>query len=427
MTLRQAMWIALFAIGAIPAAWASPPPDDPPVFLLTLSSPGEKEGTHSSWIGYVKSGKEETARFELAAGTVLPGSFSDPRIRISHPSWASEFSANLGIKAGESLTGRSISLDFRDPRCPLAPLRVEVALAAWSTSPGGDGWTALAVEVRLIKDDPGFRWTTRDGVPLPTRTPKTPPPVPDDHWPAVPPPAPRRSSPENSWGFYLEAGLYFQSGDYGTEDKTRMFYAPFILGGWYDRFFASLTVPFEAMDFEDTVVSAKKTDSNVESGMGDIWLSGGLRLLEESGIRPYATLQGDVKIPTADEDRGLGTGEYDFGGRIQAGWSLGSGFRGYVEAGYGSFGEPSYTTSSYKGSWMGGVGAGWEAGGGHEIWVSLRGHTEIEEDRDGALMAYAQYAGPLFSGDRILITAGLGLADGSPDYLVGVSYRIYLK
>jgi hypothetical protein len=225
----------------------------------------------------------------------------------------------------------------------------------------------------------------------------------------------------------MEAGLYFQSGDYGTEDETRMFYAPFVLGGWYDRFFASLTVPFEVMDFEDTVLSGGRRDSNVESGMGDVWLSGGFQLLEGTGMRPYVILQGDVKFPTADEERGLGTGEYDFGGRIQAGWSFGGGFRGYVEAGYGSFGEPSYAAASYEGSCMGGLGAGWEAGRGHEIWVSLRGHTEIEEDTDGALMVYAQYAGPLFSGDRILLIAGLGLADGSPDYLVGASYRIYLK
>ena len=61
-----------------------------------------------------------------------------------------------------------------------------------------------------------------------------------------------------------------------------------------------------------TTTTSNRRDSS-ESGLGDITLTGGYILVEESQRMPRIRPTLYLKIPTADEDKGLGTGEFDFG------------------------------------------------------------------------------------------------------------------
>jgi hypothetical protein len=58
-------------------------------------------------------------------------------------------------------------------------------------------------------------------------------------------------------------------------------------------------------------------ERRVRSGAGDIWLRGDYFALAGDGRRrPWLSLLGRLKIPTASEDEGLGTGEVDAGAGI---------------------------------------------------------------------------------------------------------------
>ena len=96
--------------------------------------------------------------------------------------------------------------------------------------------------------------------------------------------------------FELEAGVVIDSGDtsaiattlkYGTSDRTEIF------ASWSPWVF----------------VEAPGADG---SGPGDLFLGTRHRLVDEVGPLPSLGFQGQVKLPTADEGEGLGTGEVDF-------------------------------------------------------------------------------------------------------------------
>ncbi|MFQ5670121.1 MAG: transporter [Acidobacteriota bacterium] len=60
----------------------------------------------------------------------------------------------------------------------------------------------------------------------------------------------------------------------------------------------------------------RRPNDDTESGLGDILLRGDVYLLEGGGRRPWLSAVGQVKLPTADEDKGLGTGETDVEGGL---------------------------------------------------------------------------------------------------------------
>jgi outer membrane putative beta-barrel porin/alpha-amylase len=96
-----------------------------------------------------------------------------------------------------------------------------------------------------------------------------------------------------------------------------------------------------------------------QSGLGDIRLACDLYLVKGSDTRTWVSLTPFAKLPTADETKGLGTGEPDYG--------LGLGFivpfskrwKGYLDASYQVTGDPPDV--DYRDVRKLGAGAGWAA------------------------------------------------------------------
>lgn len=51
---------------------------------------------------------------------------------------------------------------------------------------------------------------------------------------------------------------------------------------------------------------------DTESGIGDLVLGAKVLINEQAGFIPANAIAGEVKFPTADEDKGLGSGEFDY-------------------------------------------------------------------------------------------------------------------
>src|SRR5437899_11701427 len=163
----------------------------------------------------------------------------------------------------------------------------------------------------------------------------------------------------------------YSVGDYGTGKDTTLLYVPFTLGVRpFDRFWLSVTVPYLYQTGQNIVltgggvaVKGKKsngkltspTTSTTESGLGDVLAKASLILVEEKDFIPEITPYFKVKFPTADKDRGLGTGEFDETLGVDVSKLLVGSLSGYLTLAYTFIGEPPGTTLHDSFGWS--VGA----------------------------------------------------------------------
>ena len=132
---------------------------------------------------------------------------------------------------------------------------------------------------------------------------------------------------------YLDLSAGYMSGDFGTATSSRLFSLSPTLGYVALRHDFSVTAPYLSLTNKTSGVN------HTENGLGDIIVRAGAVLFPENavGFSVYGSVA--VKLPTADETRGLGTGETDYGAfasmqqRLQA-------FKLSVTAGYLRIGDP---------------------------------------------------------------------------------------
>lgn len=127
---------------------------------------------------------------------------------------------------------------------------------------------------------------------------------------------------ESALKFKVSAGFDYSSGDYGLTEDTDILFIP--LSGQLDtrswRF--KVTVPWIRIEGPSGVVGG--TDGPIivddpvapvvveNSGLGDIVAAVTYKVPPLGEGAPFIDLTGKVKFPTADRDKFLGTGEYDF-------------------------------------------------------------------------------------------------------------------
>lgn len=164
---------------------------------------------------------------------------------------------------------------------------------------------------------------------------------------------------------------------------------------------------------------ARKT----ESGLGDITLSGRVLVIHEEEYIPAISVNGRVKFPTADDSRGLGTGEFDEGFGIEVSKGITNDLIGYLDGGFTIVGEPSGST--LKNQWS------YDAGLGYYITDEIFGSVFYEESTaiaPGGLNPRSASLSLDFTPIPWLrVNAGgfVGLSNGSADHGVngGVSIR----
>ena len=119
----------------------------------------------------------------------------------------------------------------------------------------------------------------------------------------------------------VSAGAEYTTGKYGTPDKTETLYIPFILRHETGPWVLKATVPWLRITGPGNVIGAGadrvvvpgvNNARRTESGLGDIVLSGFYNVLDERKGGLGLDLGAKLKLPTADENKGLGTGELDY-------------------------------------------------------------------------------------------------------------------
>jgi hypothetical protein len=155
--------------------------------------------------------------------------------------------------------------------------------------------------------------------------------------------------------FSLGAGVNYSSGDYGTGTDTKILSIPitgrFDTGPWSLK----LTVPFLRVSGGTGAIPGIGRANNtnpLRRGIGSVELNPPLDLGDVVASATYAAyynqasrfgvdLTGKVKFGTADEDKGLGTGENDYGAQVDIFKTYGS-FTLFGGVGYTLLGSSQY-------------------------------------------------------------------------------------
>lgn len=205
---------------------------------------------------------------------------------------------------------------------------------------------------------------------------------------------------------FIEIDAGYRSGDFASTTRSKLSYVGGVLGYIAPNYHLSVSVPYLSLREE---TGALNTSS---SGVGDVVLQAGHTLMPDqgSGTSLYGTL--GIKVPTANEARGLGTGETDYGGFLTLSRRWHSATLTLM-AGYTFIGDPP--SVNYNDSYLYGFGIS-QQHGNTLAYVSLEGRRAILPGDSNPLELYAGFYHPVGKHYTLKGSAFLGLSDGSPDY-----------
>jgi hypothetical protein len=250
----------------------------------------------------------------------------------------------------------------------------------------------------------------------------------------------------------VSATVNYSSGSYGTDSRTNILYAPITVRRIFRDGDISLTIPFVSISGTGVVrlvggaptrtSSATATpvgalvagpgggkgpgasplsSSTTDSGLGDIIVRGRYFLIEESDMVPLVAITGRVKVPTADADRGLGTGEFDEGAGVELTKSLADRWLAYLAGGYNIIGDAPGT--NFNNQWWYDVGIGYDVTDNLHMSVFYEEYRALVDTVNNArdLLTLANYA----VDDTVHLTGSLlvGLSNGAPNYGLGGGVR----
>jgi hypothetical protein len=115
--------------------------------------------------------------------------------------------------------------------------------------------------------------------------------------------------------FKISTGFDYSKGDYGQAQDTEILYVPVSGKVEYDQWTVKITVPHVTIKGPGSVVGDEFLGTGggavtTESGLGDIIAAATYTV--DLPYESYLDLTTKVKLPTADENKGLGTGEIDY-------------------------------------------------------------------------------------------------------------------
>ena len=251
--------------------------------------------------------------------------------------------------------------------------------------------------------------------------------------------------------YHWQAGVAptYTSGTYGTGTRTNIFYVPFSVKRLFPDGDITLVVPYVHIEGTGAVrlvggvgtrtsktqgsgsgtgKGKKITDtpqdtSSSTSGLGDMILRGRYYLVEETSTMPLIALTARIKMPTADADAGLGTGEFDEGIGVEFTKKLSNRWRGFVDGGYTFIGDPEGV--NFRNQWWYDIGAGYDMNTNVNLSLYYEEYRAVVPTVNNARDLFFSV---LFKPTSALRCTGsflVGLSNGAPNYglTTGLSYR----
>lgn len=233
----------------------------------------------------------------------------------------------------------------------------------------------------------------------------------------------------------LGAAAVYETGKYGTDVRTDSLYIPFTATRYYRYGEVSAVFPWLRQSTTGEVSrvgglpvrvrprGAPAPVSKAQSGPGDVLLTGSLDLRREPRDAFDLAAVASIKLPTADEKKGLGTGEMDEGFGLRFAKDMAGSWTLLLDGYYTIVGEPAGTDYNSQLALDAGfyrkVGKGLGLTVLYETRSALVSGSPDPRDLYG-LLVYDAPEGLRYSGGLTL-----GLSDGSPD--LGLSAGVSRK
>ncbi len=236
----------------------------------------------------------------------------------------------------------------------------------------------------------------------------------------------------------FSSSVNYSVGDYGTNKDTTIVYVPFTFGVRpVDTLWISLTVPYIYQNSQNVVVTgggvatrkkatgkfAQPATATTESGLGDVLLKASYVLVDEKPFLPEIAPYVKIKFPTADKDRGLGTGEFDETVGIDLSKQLIGPLFGYVTVAYTFIGSPAGTDLHNSFGWS--IGAAYTLIPSLSFFAFLDGSTAISPGEADPLELRVGAEYRLTRALKFTGAVTRGLSNGAADW--GLSAALTLR
>jgi len=231
-------------------------------------------------------------------------------------------------------------------------------------------------------------------------------------------------SPAADGKLTLSAGLDYSSGDYGSDTDTEVWYFPFMAKYEIGRSIIKLTVPYLQVDGPSgcTVIDGRPIcgttgTTSSEQGLGDVVLGYSYSLTPQPVAGFIVDLGGKIKFATADEDKGLGTGENDYSLQADAFYMAGK-VTPFATLGYRFMGDPD--GYDFNDTWFGTLGVDYKLSQTNNVGGLWDLRQKVTDDSDGASELMLYWSHKFTGGYKLQTYAVSGFSDASPDYGLGV-------
>jgi len=240
----------------------------------------------------------------------------------------------------------------------------------------------------------------------------------------------------------LSTSVNYSVGDYGAGKDTTIVYVPFTLGvSPLNRLWLDVTVPFIHQTTQNVIITgggvasrkeekgklARPARSTTEAGLGDVLFKVSYIVLEDivpedrgpiPEIAPYVK----IKFPTADEHRGLGTGEFDETVGVDVSKRPVDGLFGYLSLAYTFIGSPAGSDLRDAFGWS--VGAAYAVSQPFSVFAFLDGATAIAPGQENPLELGVGAEFKLPGALKLTGAISRGLSKGSEDWGVSAGLAV---
>jgi hypothetical protein len=249
---------------------------------------------------------------------------------------------------------------------------------------------------------------------------------------------------DGSWQVGLST--FVSSGDYGTDDTTRLTYTALSARRSFPRGDLTIRVPWLDVRSDGTVIVYRNVPQPIittrpgatrpgttvttpvpvrhttrETGVGDISVAGRVFLIPSARSASSVDLTMRIELPTGDATRGLGLGKASAEVGLEVTQPMGSTFLALADASFTAAGRPD--AFDVRNPWEYALGIGAYAGravllsASYEQWRPVIPGTPMGRD---VLVAATIAAGRF----RIQTSAQLPLSDQAPDFGAGAGLAV---
>ena len=230
----------------------------------------------------------------------------------------------------------------------------------------------------------------------------------------------------------VSTGLDYQEGEYGTGERIETLSVPNTVRVKSGRVTLAATVPWQRIEGPGNAVGGggllglpivvdptRPATRQARQGLGDVEVGAAYAVPEAAGVA--LTLSGQVKLPTASREKGLGTGEVDYAVGAELSTDVG-GVTPFAALSYTMPGDPEGFELRDSLAARAGFSAGLsESVRGHVGWGYARSMSPLVPDEQQLGAGLNARLGRRVS---LGVHGSAGLSRGSPDIGAGLSLGI---